>query len=368
MWAELRAAETDEGMTELRSTASSTPAGMIKKEYTLPGWIPLWREPGEGNYLGVDLEPDAKGVVGQVINFGRDEDEKRVLFWDYADAIAWLAEQAIAKQLVVGDQGLEHRDGRVLSALARFVDANGVPGKKPAAKPSTAKPKTAVAPKRGIEPEPVPTELPGKAQQALDQYIAKLRKVLEQHVGMQTQAYCNQELEPAERPEQASVGGDSLRMIPYEPAVDAKDGPSVNELRELAALSQQAGLTIQRIEIRFTKSKGWEHEVSIETIENRKRLCKARKPLDEEIATAIATLADTKGKWDRASLTFDGEAGTLSALVLPQREAIPISPAARAIFDRVVELHGRFRMRLRTASWSIQRAKPTNPYVRTYYG
>jgi hypothetical protein len=38
------------------------------------------------------------------------------------------------------------------------------------------------------------------------------------------------------------------------------------------------------------------------------------------------------------------------------------------IFDRVVELHGRFSMRLRTASWSIQRAKPTNPYVRTYYG
>lgn len=57
---------------------SSFPIESIKRRYTNPGWIPLAHD-GYSNYIGVDLDPDRKGVFGQVINFGRDENDKTVL-------------------------------------------------------------------------------------------------------------------------------------------------------------------------------------------------------------------------------------------------------------------------------------------------
>lgn len=54
---------------------SSLPEGAIRKMYFNPKWIPLFADAG-GNYIGVDLDPDVNGTAGQVINFGRDEDNK----------------------------------------------------------------------------------------------------------------------------------------------------------------------------------------------------------------------------------------------------------------------------------------------------
>ncbi len=57
---------------------SSFPEGHIKIQYTNPHWIPLFID-SSGNCIGIDGDPDAKGRKGQIINFGRDEDEKFVL-------------------------------------------------------------------------------------------------------------------------------------------------------------------------------------------------------------------------------------------------------------------------------------------------
>ena len=54
------------------------PVGCIKQRYADLKWIPIC-EDGSGNHIGVDLDPDVNGKVGQVINFGRDEDDKHVL-------------------------------------------------------------------------------------------------------------------------------------------------------------------------------------------------------------------------------------------------------------------------------------------------
>jgi cell wall assembly regulator SMI1 len=56
----------------------SYPDKAIKLEYTNPGWIPFAYDWGGNNY-GIDLDPDVNGTVGQVINFGRDEEEKIVI-------------------------------------------------------------------------------------------------------------------------------------------------------------------------------------------------------------------------------------------------------------------------------------------------
>jgi cell wall assembly regulator SMI1 len=127
LWAELRSESSEEAREELASACSSHPPGAIREEYSVAGWIPLWKERMEGNFLGVDVDPGAKGVVGQVIGFGRDEDDKRVLFWDYAATLAWLADQADDGALSLADDVLEHRDGRILSVLTSLAEDGALP-------------------------------------------------------------------------------------------------------------------------------------------------------------------------------------------------------------------------------------------------
>lgn len=57
---------------------SSFPENHIRIQYTNSKWIPLFADSG-GNYIGLDLDPGANGTNGQIINFGRDEDNKFVI-------------------------------------------------------------------------------------------------------------------------------------------------------------------------------------------------------------------------------------------------------------------------------------------------
>lgn len=57
---------------------TSTPAGCIKRRYADTKWLPICTDNG-GNYIGIDFDPDVNGCSGQIINFGRDENNKTVL-------------------------------------------------------------------------------------------------------------------------------------------------------------------------------------------------------------------------------------------------------------------------------------------------
>lgn len=57
---------------------SSAPPGAIQLMYANPRWLPLFNT-GGGNHIGLDFDPGPQGTVGQVINFGRDEDDKTVM-------------------------------------------------------------------------------------------------------------------------------------------------------------------------------------------------------------------------------------------------------------------------------------------------
>lgn len=57
---------------------TSTPEKAIKKKYFHYKWLPIFSDHA-GNYIGLDLDPDIKGVKGQVINFGRDEEDMFVI-------------------------------------------------------------------------------------------------------------------------------------------------------------------------------------------------------------------------------------------------------------------------------------------------
>nr|MCR5126920.1 SMI1/KNR4 family protein [Lachnospiraceae bacterium] len=64
--------------------STSTPEGCIKRCYGNNKWLPLASD-ASGNYIGIDLDPDIHGTAGQIINWGRDEENKMV-FAKNADA------------------------------------------------------------------------------------------------------------------------------------------------------------------------------------------------------------------------------------------------------------------------------------------
>ncbi|MEO5975559.1 MAG: SMI1/KNR4 family protein [Chryseolinea sp.] len=57
---------------------TSFPEGAIKKKYFNPNWVPIIFD-NLGNYIGIDLDPDENGTVGQIIVFGRDEEDMFVI-------------------------------------------------------------------------------------------------------------------------------------------------------------------------------------------------------------------------------------------------------------------------------------------------
>lgn len=59
-------------------TFTSKPDNAIKKKYLHYKWLPLFSDYG-GNFIGVDYDPDTQGKKGQIIIFGRDEENMIVL-------------------------------------------------------------------------------------------------------------------------------------------------------------------------------------------------------------------------------------------------------------------------------------------------
>jgi cell wall assembly regulator SMI1 len=90
MWTKI---EGDEDLEEqVREMSSSTPKDAIRLGYVNRNWIALIST-GGSNYFGLDFNPGPKGLPGQVINFGRDEEHKTVLAWSWGWFLTDLAEE-----------------------------------------------------------------------------------------------------------------------------------------------------------------------------------------------------------------------------------------------------------------------------------
>lgn len=63
----------------------------VRAVYYAAGWIPVFCEPLEANYLAVDLVPLAGGRAGQIVLCGRDEESKCVVAPDLASLLGALA-------------------------------------------------------------------------------------------------------------------------------------------------------------------------------------------------------------------------------------------------------------------------------------
>ncbi|WP_061958313.1 SMI1/KNR4 family protein [Cupriavidus pauculus] len=92
-WDVWRSIDEDEMNADCADFMASHPEGYVKPLYTNRLWIPLTKDFG-GNHIGLDYDPDAKGTVGQVIRFGRDEDTKRVIADSFESFVALLVAAA----------------------------------------------------------------------------------------------------------------------------------------------------------------------------------------------------------------------------------------------------------------------------------
>jgi cell wall assembly regulator SMI1 len=71
---------------------SSFPDGFVRPVYFDSGWIPLTYDSG-GNHIGIDLNPGPKGIRGQVIKFGRDDEFHTVLALSWGQFLTDLADE-----------------------------------------------------------------------------------------------------------------------------------------------------------------------------------------------------------------------------------------------------------------------------------
>jgi cell wall assembly regulator SMI1 len=95
--------DDDDTINEEIGGSSHIP-GKVKEMYINKKWIPFTHD-WSGNHLGVDLDPGEKGTVGQVINFGTDEDVKFVLADDFQTFLNWLITQLESGNYRVDNEG-----------------------------------------------------------------------------------------------------------------------------------------------------------------------------------------------------------------------------------------------------------------------
>ena len=86
--------ELVESMAGEGDMCSSTPENHIKCEYASNKWIPLFNS--GGTCIGLDFDPGEQGVLGQVINFGADDENKYVLAKSLDEFIKSSADRLIA--------------------------------------------------------------------------------------------------------------------------------------------------------------------------------------------------------------------------------------------------------------------------------
>jgi cell wall assembly regulator SMI1 len=101
--------EADSGLGD---RATSFPPDAIRCDYATPNWVPMgdW----DGNCYGIDLNPGPNGILGQVINFGRNEDDKYVLALSWAHFLEDVTDELEAGGIVAipASEGAFARFGR----------------------------------------------------------------------------------------------------------------------------------------------------------------------------------------------------------------------------------------------------------------
>ena len=127
MWRDLREQETEDDLASLDDHCRSVD-GRVLDVYSHAGWIPLFKDGWRSDYMGLDLAPLGLGFVGQVINFGRDENAHFAAFSSLSAFLEFWLEEARAGRCRVlpaengSSEWLEHTGGNSIEVLRAHRD------------------------------------------------------------------------------------------------------------------------------------------------------------------------------------------------------------------------------------------------------
>jgi cell wall assembly regulator SMI1 len=111
VWSEWDALRRDLPRHQLEGLHGGTRSmahGVVRPLYTSPGWVPLWADPVRADYVGLDFDPGKAGRPGQIINFGRNEDEHFQCATDFEDLLAFLVEEVEGGGWQASQMGFGH--------------------------------------------------------------------------------------------------------------------------------------------------------------------------------------------------------------------------------------------------------------------
>ena len=100
MWSRIADEWNEEENSEFQS---SLMPNKVKALYVNKKWLPfavIW----DSNYLGLDFDPEINGNVGQVINFGREEEQKTVLDGSFDEFVNWFLNQLECGNYLIGTE------------------------------------------------------------------------------------------------------------------------------------------------------------------------------------------------------------------------------------------------------------------------
>lgn len=122
-WKDIIDEWSPEEMTEGSAFCTSGTPDAVQALYANRYWIPFAYDYC-GNHLGVDLDPGARGTVGQVINFGSDEEDKYVVGSSVAAFMEWLVDQLESGNFAISeeDDGSRSLNTKV-PEMFHFLDA-----------------------------------------------------------------------------------------------------------------------------------------------------------------------------------------------------------------------------------------------------
>lgn len=100
-WLEL---EGDGQNEEYAESMSSKPEGVIKPLYQNRNWIPITHD-FSSNHIGIDFDPDTQGVTGQIIAFGRTDDEKKLKAHSFEEFVDIFISQLHGIDWTIGVDG-----------------------------------------------------------------------------------------------------------------------------------------------------------------------------------------------------------------------------------------------------------------------
>ena len=100
-------ANDTEMLADLRldELGSSYPPDAIRSAYVSAGWLPFAHD-GSNNFLGIDLQPGSGGKVGQVINCGRDEENKYAIADSFGAFLEWLVTQHHGGNYIIAEHDI----------------------------------------------------------------------------------------------------------------------------------------------------------------------------------------------------------------------------------------------------------------------